>query len=108
MALSTCSAFIHGYIAFASEMMIQLETQEAEYNEGLEPDPIDWEGIWFQIKRTGPDIWYGTLREWVTEGIRIFYERHAYEAWDRRTVWKFLKSARPRNLANSDITPLLR
>ena len=69
-----------------------LEQQEAEMREGLEPTPIDWQAIWHAVKNTRTDILWGTLREWVTEGIRICYERRAYDNWDRRTVWKFLKS----------------
>ena len=88
-----CRAFIHGYMAFSQEILIELQQQEDDIAEGLDPAPIDWDAVWAAVRATGPDIWYGSVREWGTEGIRIHFARHVHEAYDRRTSWKLLKGA---------------
>ena len=84
-----------GYMEGAQELMRQLEAQEADMDNGSEPVNIEWRRIWHAVRAVWPDVLFVSIREWVTEGMRIAYALRTYRHCERRTVWKMLKGAAP-------------
>lgn len=94
-ARRACRTFLTLYMTLVQEVLQSVEEQEEALQQGHEPADIDWGEIWHKLKSTLPDIGWGALREWLTEGIRIFYARRVYRNCNRRLTWKLLKGARP-------------
>ena len=92
---AACRTFLTLYTTFVYEVTQSLNEQDEAFREGHDAADIDWPEIRHKLKSTLPSIAFESVREWATEGIRIYYARQVYSNCNRRLVWKLLKGGLP-------------